>query len=76
MKYLFLLLVVLLVIWAVKRGRQAPRKPATPKTSSPSEMVSCSHCGIHLPLDEAVSGEKGAYCSTDHRTAAHDRNPH
>jgi uncharacterized protein len=38
-------------------------------------MAVCLHCGIHLPQDEAVTGEKGLYCSTDHRALAQDRNP-
>jgi uncharacterized protein len=38
-------------------------------------MAVCLHCGIHLPQDEAVTGEKGQYCSTEHRAAAQDRNP-
>jgi uncharacterized protein len=77
MKYLFVLLVVLLVIWAVKRGRAAnrPARPSSPKVQTPSDMVTCAHCGIHLPQEEAVSGQKGLYCSTDHRAAAQDRNP-
>lgn len=80
MKYLFLLLAVLLVIWAIKRGRVADKskppesnQPSTPAT--PSDMVTCAHCGIHLPKEEAVSGQNGLYCSTEHRTAAQDRNP-
>ena len=56
MKYLFLLLVVLLVIWAIKRGKAAKqdKPPSTPKASTPSEMVTCAHCGIHLPQEEAA----------------------
>jgi uncharacterized protein len=38
-------------------------------------MAVCLHCGIHLPQDEAVTGEKGQYCGTEHRAAAQDRNP-
>ena len=77
MKYLFLLLVVLVIIWAIKRGRAKPSsdRPAASEAAKPSEMVTCAHCGIHLPHDEAVTGEKGVYCSTEHRTAAQDRNP-
>ena len=77
MKYLFILLVVLLVIWALKRGRVANKSKSTHTTEAqpPSEMVTCAHCGIHLPKDEAVSGQKGLYCSTEHRSAAQDRNP-
>lgn len=76
MKLLFLLLVVLLVLWAVKRGRISPPSGSVrPDAPSPTEMVACAHCGIHLPRSEAVSGQKGLYCSTEHRSAAQDRNP-
>jgi uncharacterized protein len=77
MKYLLILLLVLAVIWAVKRSRtpKPPPTPPNPEPSSPSEMITCAHCDIHLPQEEAVSGQKGLYCSTDHRAAAQDRNP-
>jgi uncharacterized protein len=77
MKYLLILLLVLVVIWAIKRGRapKSPPTPSKPEASTPFEMVTCAQCGLHLPQDEAVSGQKGLYCSTDHRAAAHDRNP-
>jgi uncharacterized protein len=77
MKYLIWLLVILVAIWAFKRSRR-PAKPAEdPKTPSatPSNMVACAHCGLHLPQEEAVTGTKGLYCSTEHRAAAQDRNP-
>jgi uncharacterized protein len=77
MKYLLILLLVMVVIWAVKRGRN-PRNPPTPtqpQASSPAEMITCAQCGLHLPQDEAVLGQKGLYCSTEHRAAAQDRNP-
>jgi uncharacterized protein len=76
MKFLFLLLLALVVIWAVKRSRvKPPADSAQPRAASPTEMVACSHCGIHLPRAEAVSGQKGLYCSTEHRSAAQDSNP-
>jgi uncharacterized protein len=77
MKYLIWLLVIVLVIWAVKRNRKANQMPATkaPPPATPGPMVTCAHCGIHLPQEEAVTGVKGVYCSTEHRTAAQDRNP-
>ena len=77
MKYLIWFLIILLAIWAFKRSRSIP--PTTPKKpaplANPSNMVTCAQCGIHLPQDEAVTGEKGLYCSTEHRSAAQDRNP-
>lgn len=77
MKYLFLLLVILAVLWAIQRG-QNRNKPVSRKDSAPAtpaNMVSCAHCGIHLPQEEAVKGEKGLYCGTEHRAAAQDHNP-
>ncbi len=76
MKYLIWLLVIVLAIWAFKRSRRvnSDAPPANPP-STPANMAVCLHCGIHLPQDEAVTGEKGLYCSTEHRAAAQDRNP-
>jgi uncharacterized protein len=77
MKFLFLLLVILVVIWGIKRTRigNTPQAKKDTPPAAPSNMVTCAQCGIHLPQEEAVSGVKGVYCSTDHRTAAQDRNP-
>lgn len=77
MKYLFILLLVLVVIWSLKRGKTPKQSRPDPTSQAPkaSEMVTCVHCGIHLPQEEAVMGQKGLYCSTDHRAASQDRNP-
>lgn len=83
MKYLIWLLVILVAIWAFKRNRRVASdasKNATPADSPaasqvPANMVTCVHCGIHLPQDEAVIGVNGLYCSTDHRATALDRKP-
>lgn len=76
MKYLIWLLVILLAIWAFKRSRRVNSDaPKAKPPATPANMAVCLHCGIHLPQDEAVTGEKGLYCSTEHRAAAQDRNP-
>ena len=32
------------------------------------KMVSCSHCGIHVPLSEAVKSNGGSvFCSIEHK---------
>ena len=75
MKYLFWAIVIAFVWWAWRRSRggaTAQRPPAAPATQ---DMVTCIHCGVHLPHDEAVTGTRGPYCSTAHRSAAGDRNP-
>lgn len=76
MKFLFWLIVALVVWWAYKRARTAgthPTPPASP--TSIQDMVTCARCGIHLPHNEAVAGMRGQYCSAEHRSAAGDRNP-
>ncbi len=31
-------------------------------------MVCCAHCGMHIPISEAVAGRSdAAFCSEDHR---------
>jgi uncharacterized protein len=75
MKYLFWLLVIALVWWAFTRSRQPTGKETPPNAAEPQDMARCAHCGIHLPQSDAVRGEKGLYCSTEHRSAAQDRNP-
>jgi len=29
-------------------------------------MVACSHCGLHIPRDEAVVTEQQNYCCEEH----------
>lgn len=76
MKVLFWLVLIALVWWAFKRTRPSTSAPSSAQDpGAPQDMTRCAHCGIHLPRDEAVRGEKGDYCSTEHRAAAQDRNP-
>jgi len=77
MKYLLLILLLALVFFmlGVKRARPPERtgKPATPPSPQPApppqDMVSCAHCGLHLPRDEALPGRGGQFCSAAHRAA-------
>jgi len=80
MKFLLVLGVVLFGIWLWKHNREAAKiarqeqaRPPTPPaaTATPAHMVACAHCGLHLPLHEAVTGHSGHYCSDAHR-AAHE----
>jgi uncharacterized protein len=76
MKFLFWLIVILFVWWAYKRARAGARTADPQQTTPPpQDMVTCRHCGIHLPRDEAVAGTRGQYCCAEHRNAAGDRNP-
>lgn len=79
-KYLLLALLIAWLIYASPWSRSrtnasstAPRKQAP--AGKPQEMVACAHCGVHLPVHDALSGPRAAgspryFCSEDHRLAA------
>ncbi|MCV2354403.1 hypothetical protein LNV09_09520 [Paucibacter sp. B2R-40] len=73
MKYLLLIVVVALVFSMLARKRARPPavkpdSPAQPKAQALS-MATCAQCGLHLPLDEALPGQGGVFCSGAHRAA-------
>jgi uncharacterized protein len=76
MKYLLVLAVVFVAIWLWRKSRRdemrsrPPPPRATPAVGAPQAMVRCAHCGLHLPVADAISGPDGAvYCSAAHRQA-------
>ncbi|WP_310390119.1 PP0621 family protein [Roseateles sp.] len=73
MKYLLLiaLLALLFAMLARKRRRPPAAKPdlkVQPEVA-PLSMVTCAQCGLHLPLDEALPGQGGVFCSAAHRAS-------
>lgn len=85
MKYLLVLLVVGVGLWllsarlrAVSKDSRDAQGPAAgdrpagasrPSAAAVSPMVTCSHCGVHLPADEAVYADELAYCGVAHLQA-------
>lgn len=75
MKIVLVLVVVAVALWALlgrhsRRGGQ-PREPDSSlatraDTAAPEQMVSCAHCGVLFPAEEAVRQAGLAYCSPDH----------
>ena len=64
MSRVFILVVAVLVFFWLLRRALGSRKPA--------DLVSCAHCGVHLPKNEAVAAVDGGaadqfFCSEDHR---------
>lgn len=80
MKFLLLLAVIGVALWLFKsRSRvkgpgdaAAPKRPAKAagKPEAATPMLACAHCGVHLPLTDAVQDAEGRiYCGEAHRKA-------
>ncbi len=70
MKYLIVLLVVVAVgWWLASRRPKAVARRQQQQAAKPQAMLSCTHCGVHLPASEAVVDGSGSYCTEAHRLA-------
>jgi len=81
-KYLVVILVVGVMVWLLTAKARPPRdggrdasrgagggaaKPRRGGVAAPQAMLSCSHCGLHLPAADAVLDGSRVYCSDAHR---------
>jgi len=66
-KLIVLVLLVAVAVWLLRRalrsgqGDDIERKPPVH-----GELVSCAHCGVHLPRSEARAAGERLYCSEEH----------
>jgi uncharacterized protein len=72
MRFLAWLVLVVLVIYVVRKKMTAATRPPPAEQARRSvegeSMVSCAHCGIYVPASEAVAGPQDQlYCSPEHR---------
>lgn len=69
MSKLILLLFLGLLAYLIYKGfkRKSPGRESEPGPKEPERMVSCAHCGVHLPESEALEREGRRYCSEEHR---------
>ena len=81
MKYLVILVLALAVIWLWRGKRRASlaekaRQQKPPQSSGrtgalrTTEVIACDVCSVHMPLNEALTGGRGVYCSEAHRRQA------
>lgn len=76
-KLLLLLLVVAVALWWLSGRRRVPPPqapdegaPTAAPPRDPQTMLACVHCGVHLPVDDAVIDAAGRpFCSEAHRLA-------
>jgi len=75
MKFLlWAMLGVAIAMWLMRANKAKPQVGArsasrVPEESKPAEpIVRCAHCGIYIPVSEALAGKPNkAYCSEEHR---------
>ena len=65
-KFLLLIFIGVVAWWLIKRvrGKDAAGDAAGPKTE---QMVTCGHCGLYLPQDEAVVQGDKYFCCAEHQ---------
>ena len=68
-KLIFLVLAVAFAWWVLKSYRKSITRRGPPRAAAPEDMVRCAHCGVHLPINDAVVDRGNAYCSEAHRLA-------
>lgn len=75
-KILSWLVLAALVYLAIRVTVVVRRKPLAKRTTEgearapgSESMVPCAHCGVHVPLSEAVTDGTRHYCSAAHRDA-------
>lgn len=66
LRIILLALLVWLVFRLVKRFRNRPSKDSSRIPPSPSDMVRCEQCGLHIPKIEAVRDNDHYFCSKQH----------
>lgn len=52
------------------RANGEVRRP--PRGNVPERMVSCAHCGLHVPASESVTSGGRYYCCEEHRSLDND----
>jgi uncharacterized protein len=76
-KFVVVILAILLLAWLLlgssrRRAKEAQRdqpSPQSPPRTAPEGMVTCAHCGVHLPGSLALQSRGLTYCSAAHRDA-------
>lgn len=79
MKYLLLIVIVVAVLLIARAGQRrvvdkAARR-ADPPASGAEPMLTCAHCGTHLPRGESLPGRGGVFCDDAHRAAFERAHP-
>jgi len=75
MKYLLWIGLLFVIYWFLRNNkRRKPNAPETQRPREPEQMVTCAHCGVHLPISESITARGQHFCSTNHQLAANQDN--
>ena len=72
MKYVLVALVLMVAIgiWRNKRRKAAASSTPQRHLRTPEDMLTCAHCGLHLPASDAViAKDHRTYCCAEHLQA-------
>lgn len=76
------LIVIGLIIWLLYRiflrvlHKPGKSRQAPPPRGITRDIVKCAHCGIHIPVDEALRQNEVYYCCAEHRDAGPNNGGH
>ena len=71
MKLLMLLAVVVAIVWLWRSARGPVKaKASKPSAANPTAVVRCAVCAVHVPEADVITGQRGSYCSEQHRLQA------
>jgi uncharacterized protein len=66
-RFLILILLVVAVMWLVKRAVRRTESPdVAQKPPVQGELVPCARCGVNLPRAEAREAAGSLFCSDEH----------
>jgi uncharacterized protein len=66
-KLLVLVLLVVVAVWLLRRALRFGERPDFDgRPPVDGDLVSCAHCGVHLPRSEARTAGERLYCSEEH----------
>jgi uncharacterized protein len=77
MKFVLFAFAVLVLLWLLRGGARRAPPPVRPRADvpEPQAMLTCAHCGVHMPRDEALPGRGGVFCGDAHRAAFEKAHP-
>lgn len=66
-RLILIAIAVLILVWLLRRALGARgSRPGDSAGQAQGELVSCAHCGVHLPRSEARSAGGHYFCSEEH----------